>query len=677
MLEKFIQNNKAENIRKWLDTVDLSSADILKVERDIYAALVQGQKTQNWLATPIAPLAEPVDLNALVGDLFTGANKETYYQAARLDTFYTWLSETNNVLKAELESVEKAVMQATDDIQDISIVIGDENRNFYWVSDSFNNSIFVDRKETTCLVDTDYGMVTLGPLELTAITNFDPVIDREVTNGIPGANLYILNTGKRGQTKEPEPILENTDTRNFGSLFDLSPSTWFEVERNFIPPVQKVKMEFGRAYTYSESGEEKNVKEITANLDWRAVIEWPDGWVDTGTDGKGIELVEWRNLDIESSVLGNSNSALSNANNPNVRLAFDLVLKESTTLSAIKLLPFTREDSSPIKVESIEVIADGNSILVAKDMELGTNRSTSRLQREILRRTGVQITGSLYSIPTDRNISKVRIVLSSAPAPTKNGFAHIFQDVLTSYRTERQHVFWRSVNKWKQWGRVPYSQNVPKVTSSNSRPAIVGSLMNTATAVYTAGKAFTEGSAALVAAGGKAIGGTLGAVGTWLGKAVPVIGAILALDQLVGGFFSINKSSAVEEARVGYDIFKGHRAAIGLRDITLVKTIYEPQSLIQSIKREFPGSVTKIGLFVDEEIPEHWGPGDWITYFVSTDGVNWSSIPKLIDSTLDKSLSLTEPTRTVYFRAILKGNPGDPGHSPKLKHYSLQGLPAS
>lgn len=694
MLEKFIQNNKAENIRKWLDTVDLESADILQVEREIYAALAKSNRKSSWLSVPVAPLAEPVDLNALVGDLFNGAQEEIKSHAIRLDDYYQLLSDINNTLKSELDSVEKIVIQATDDIQDISIVVGDENRNFFWVSDSFNSNSYVDASVSTCLVDTDYGLTTLGPTQLEAITAYEASIDREVTNGIPGSNLYIINSGKFGLVdKEPEPILEKTDTRNFGSLFDLDQSSWFEVERNFIPQKQKVKIQ-GRAYLFSESGEEKDIKEITSNYDWRAVIDWPDGYQDGGPDGKGRELVEWRNLETENSVAFSSAStaALDNKNiDPTVKLAFNLSLNSPTALSSIKILPFLREDSSPIIIDTLEITADGSNILVAKDLELGSNKSTTKLQREILRRTGVQLTGSLLSFPTDRAISNIRVVLSSKPAPVKLGFAHIFQDILTEYRTERNHVLWRSVNKWKEWSRRPFNQNVPKITSSYTKPGIVGSLMGVANSAYILGKVFNSvqtdrNTSAISNAAGSIggvvsalnaakIGGTLGSIGSWLGKAVPVVGAILALDQLVGGFFSIDKSSQVLEGRVGYDVFKGYRSAIGIRDLTLIKTKYASESIVQSVRREFPGLVNKIGLFVDDLIPEHWGPGDWITYFLSTDGITWKSVPKLTDSTLEKSLVLIEPTKSIFFKAVLKGNNADPYHSPQLKHYAIQGLP--
>jgi hypothetical protein len=270
--------------------------------------------------------------------------------------------------------------------------------------------------------------------------------------------------------------------------------------------------------------------------------------------------------------------------------------------------------------------------------------------------------------------------------------------VFTEHRTERNHVFFRSVNKWKEWSRHPYNETVPTITSSNSRPGIVGTLLNLGTNAYAVGSIFSQTQQDLnansiaknvaaskggvfntlgaVSAGINAakIGGTIGSVGTWLGAQLPIIGAVLALDQLVGGFFSVKKSTNVLESRVGFDVFRGHRSAVALRDISLLKTTYTPESFIQSVKRVFPGPVTKVGLFVDEYVPDYWGPGEWLTYFVSTNGVDWQSIPKLTDTTIEKSLVLKEPTTTIFFKAVLKGNINDIYHSPQLRHYSLQGL---
>ncbi len=667
MLDKFIKSNKAEKVRKSLDLVDFSSADILETERDIFAALVRSQRPNNWTATPVAPLAEPVDLTALVGDLLNESRDEIKYHVGRVDNIYLLLSDLNNTLKSEVESVERQVTQASDDIQDISLVIGDENISYFWISDSFNNNSFVDPDRTTCLVDTDYGMTTLSPINFEVISTFSAQIDQNETLGVPGANLVILNEGKHGlQDQEPLPILESTETRNFGAIFDSDPNTWFEIERNFIPQKQKL-MRQGRAFVSSEAGIETDVKEATKDLDWKVIVEWPNGLLDGGADGKGKEIAEFRNLDLENPL---------NQQNPNVHLVFDIVLDSPSQISSLRLLPFQRETGT-INVDSIRVLVGDVWVDVVRDVQLGSNRSTTRLQREILRRTGVQTTGSIYAIPTDREISRIRVSLSAQPQAPKYGFGHLFQDVQTEYRTERNHGLWRTVNKWREWGRIPINKEVPRLKSSNDRPKLVGTLINSAGAIGVLGRVYKNLTApAALGGAGLNLTGSLGAVGAWLGKAVPIVGAILALDQLVGGLFSVKKSEKVRNVKQGYDVFKGYRAAIALRDLTILKTQYVAESVIQSVKREFAAPVSKVGLFVDEYVPESWGPGDWITYYVSVDGTNWVPMPKLTDTTLEKSLVLDTPTSTLFFKAILKGNPDDIYHSPALRHYSLQGLPA-
>ncbi len=99
----------------------------------------------------------------------------------------------NNMLKSEAESVDKVVTDATDAVQDLSVITAKENTNFYWISDSFNNNLFVDKSSTTILVDTDYGQVKLTPVTLEVINDFEISVDRENSRGIPGCNLLILN----------------------------------------------------------------------------------------------------------------------------------------------------------------------------------------------------------------------------------------------------------------------------------------------------------------------------------------------------------------------------------------------------------------------------------------------------------------------------------------------------
>lgn len=696
MLDKNNNPNDIETIQTWLDTVDTSSADVLSIERDIFHALTRSQRKNAWTGGTIAPLAEPVNLDELVGDLFRDGSAEMFKQAKQLDLLYKNLSDLNNLLKTEMETVEKNLMEATDTIQSISLVVGDENRNFYWVSDSFNNNIYVDKTVSTCLVDTDYGSVTLGVKDLATLNNYILNIDTTATNGIPGCNLLVLSKSV-GSTSTP--ILEQSNTKDLSNLNDQDPSSWFEVERNFIAQKQKLKLA-GRDYIYSEAGSEMDVKEVTLDLDWKVTVEWPDGKIENGPDGKGKSLAEWVNLD--SLSLSNVFTGGDYA----VKLVLEAEF-DPQPISFIKLLPLLRYDEQ-ITVDSIQVLVEDVWLPIVKDIQLGTNKSTTKIQREILRRTGAQTTGSIFNVPTNRNITKVRISLSSLPIKVPYGFGHPYRDVETAFRTERNHGLWRTVSKHTKWGRVAISAEVPKITSSNNRNGLLGTILNLSSTLYSAGNIFNSVQQnmyanALANAPGSAltapnaggiggiantamnvgniistakIGGTLGKIGGALNAAAPYLAGVMLLDQLVGGLFNVKKTAKVLSEISGYDIFNGYRAAIGIRDITFSRSAYFDQAIIQSTKRMFPGPVSKIGLFVDETIPESWGPGGWIAYQISVDGTNWLDAPQITDTTLDKSISLDTPTSVVYFRAIIRGNPNDPFSSPSLNHYSIQGLPS-
>jgi hypothetical protein len=394
-------------------------------------------------------------------------------------------------------------------------------------------------------------------------------------------------------------------------------------------------------------------------------------------------------------------------------LVFDLVLLQPQQISSIKILPFIR-GTSPINLKSVTAYVGDTPIAIASDVELGaTTRSTSLLQKEILRRTGASTTGSIFFIPTDQEITKFRIELFSTPEEAKYGLAHPFHEEYIERRSVRKYVVFSSVDKKKSWSRKPVNADPKEVISSARSPKILGSvaqslgLLSLLSQLFSTGQgkgtnagqavggavggglggalgtlgkvAQTAGNIGAISgainAGTKALGGALGGVGTFLGKAVPIIGGILTAVDLGKELFGFSRTFKTLDKKSGYDIFRGHRAGVALKDVTLQKIIYSGASTLVSTKRSFPGKVTKIGLFVEEQIPTAWGPGDWISYYLSTDGTNWISVPKITDVTLEKSFNLAEPTSDVYFMAVMKGNPEDPFHSPVIKHYVLQGLP--
>ena len=327
------QTNTANRLQKGLSEVDQNNADVLHVEQSIYRAIALANSDRRWTPRPIAPLAEPADLNALVGDDMNGATAEARFQAGRIDTLYISLNRVANTIKAQMDTVEKSVTDASTELQDVLQQSGAESKQYLWVADSFNNSTFVDNSKSTALVDTDYGMATLGLQDFRSIDNFSMGVDLSETRGIPGCNMLVLDEPFTGtDVKEPQVLTESADTLSLGNLTDSDPSTWFEIERNFVAPKQKLKM-FGRAWHYSEAGEEKDVWTALGGLDWDVFVQWGTLPVDQGIGDKGIPIAEWLDLDQELQA-GADPSKFA------VRLALEVVLDSPTQITALKLTPF-------------------------------------------------------------------------------------------------------------------------------------------------------------------------------------------------------------------------------------------------------------------------------------------------------------------------------------------------
>lgn len=731
MLANLNRNTEALNIRRWLRQVDLSDADILKTERDIYTAIIKSYRKRRWLARPIAPLAEPLNLDDLVGELTNGAREELVFQAGRIDNIYSTINDTNNLFKSELETVESLATRVSDSLRQIRLAAGDQNEQFYWITDSFNNTAYVDSAKTDALVDSDYGMVTLNPQGFESVNDFALNIDRQATKGFPGCNILVVNQVNVGNPNiEPSLSFESNNTSDIASIVDGDSSTWFEIERNFISPNQKMRMQ-GRAWVWSDAGQIKSVKEVTNDLDWKVYVQWPNTReLEKGVDSNGIPIAEFVDLNSESAVQRSPQFNTTKALNRTLagentdlaaRLALVVVFATPQPISILKLAPFMRNGAGqPINVETIKVLTSDTWLDVVNNTTLGFNRSTTNITTQILRRTGVQSNGSLYSIPTDRDIQAIRIILSSFPEEvTKTGLGHRFKDSEYEERSDRRHLFWNSADTWTEWSRSAFFTSPPVIICRDSRAKVSGTLQDPITkevaidpfapkvtadnkpfgglsgvtqgAQQAAGIAQWLSQAAIaskiggsigsIAAGaanaaGFATAGGAAGIGGFLAGAVPILGEIALASYIVGNSFTYKHTKTLLQETTGFDIFKGWRAAVGLRDLAVQRITYAGTSTLISIKRSFIGPVSLVGLLVDETIPESWGSGDWITYFVSTDGDNWTPIRKLTEITLDKSFAPPAPITDIYFKALIKGNQSDPFHSPSLNHYVLQGVPA-
>lgn len=708
MISKFLYNTQAQDIRRWLSEIDTSTADLTGIERQIFTALVRGQSHRAWAAEPIAPLAEPTDLQELVGDHLNGAQSEIRYQAQRTDNLYAWLNETNNALVAQLEGVEKLATEASNNIQDIVQVVSQDPQFYYWVSDTFNNSSVVDSRATTALIDTDHGMVLLNPISVELVQDLTIDVLPEETRGIPGSNLLIVDKGSAGgPEREPEPAFERANSGEFSHVVDNDPSTWFEVERNFIAPRQKLSR-FGRSFVHNPAGEEMDVRAVTGDLDWRAYVQWWNkSQPDTGADGKGVLLAEFK--DVEDPTLVRNQltvrqfgAADTQEDDNRARLGLRLTVGQPRPLSYINIVPFQREGQL-LTVDSLKVYAQGQEIELGRKIAASpTLTNVSLLNREVLRRTGAQTAGGMFAIPSNRDIDRIELRLSSGPVKTPYGLGHPFAEKLEHVRREQRVVFFSIVSHEDVWTRIPRDETPRQVRATFSRGSLLGSLPATLAQILGLGQNLfgqVQGAAQTANTAGQGIGGILtalnqaGAAAQWaagtqvlgtlgsqvlgaVGGALPVVGGLLAAGTLVQNLFGYNKEVSVLETRQAVDIFDGWRASVGLRGLSVMRTKFSALSQVQSVRLSFQGPVKKIGLFAEDFVPDNWGTGDWISYFLSVDGENWTQVAKITDVTLDGGLVLDQPTEDVYFRAVLRGNPLDPWTSPQLKHFALQGEPS-
>lgn len=678
---KYTSEQEVQKIRKWFRGVDLKNAFIPEVERQIYEALFGSVKQAPWSPAKIAPLAQPGNISELVSPNINGVNQEIFRVSVRTDSLYDWLSDFNNALKAEIETVERSVSVASDSIRDVAFINGDDISDFDWISDSFNTSAFVDKSASTVFVDTNYGMVGLLPEEYEKVGGFEVVLDNEANkNTFPGCNLLILDVPNVGNTNdEPKVTLETTNSRDLENMLDDDPLTWFEVERNFIPPEQKMVRK-GRAFVTDSSGTLQNVLGVTADYDWRVFVQWPGSQsADQGADGKGRYLAEFVTVDSVNEV--------DTKPDPNVnrdyqaRLVFDCILATPVELSAVRVAPFTRTGAPNISVNKILVTVEGlqEPILIVQDQQLTTTgASNTKIEKYIDRNTGSQSKGALYGIPTNRKVSKIRFEFSAKPYKVR--LAHPFGEVQQERRSERKYLFVSSVDREVFWQRVPVFQSPPQLISRAVKTGVTGSLLNTSsTNLPNVGNVSTDGSHdGPLSFLSDSVTSAAGSVG--LTTSNPFAAILLNVGtNLLGSLMNVGSFSrtfTVLDQKVGYDVFDGYRASIAIRDLSLEKVKYKSSGVLRSVKRSFPRRVSKIGLFVEEVVPEEWGTGNWIKYFISIDGVNWSPIEKLSGNNATGMYTPPSPVRDVYFQAVFTGNSSDPNRTAWLRNVALRGLPA-
>lgn len=707
MNDRLRQQAAVDRLLAGLSSENFTSAKILDRERELYRALSKVSNGAPWKYVPISPYAEPANLDELVGDMFRGASMEMQLHASRLDALYSRLASSRNALQAELEIAEVSASEAYELLSELSLEVTNDADQFVWVTESFNSFSGIDRNATTALVDTDFGVATLPAVSSTPLSDFEVTFLKDSSKGIPGANSLIVDVG-RPPTPEapPEPKLESPEVANFSRVFDGDPGSYFEFERVFVEPQQKVTRA-GRAFVHNPSGKSEDVVKITRDYDWRLYIGWPgeDG-LDYGPENKGIPWAEFKKA--ESTPVDDNRSAISlSARSPDSAvLSFDVSFNPPTEISTIRILPFLRH-GQPLFIDQIVIHSGDIQIPLAVQRVLGGRDLRTESSSVPVPDGSPQSSGALLRVPTDRAVDRISFQFSSPPVETRFGVAHPYREDLVERRSVRKFLFVSSVDRQKEWSRKPTTQEPRYIRSETKQPKILGSTADLATAAaiavalqgvfsalaaqqtakagasatvagaaaVTPGMQGVQAAATVATLGSAASALKLGKVATLLGKAAPVIGGVMVASEILKAGFGFKRTFTLLKSESGFDIFKAARAAVGLRSLDFSRDVYASEAVVTTGRKIFSRPVSKIGLVAEDFTPPEWGPGDWISYFISTDGANWTPMVKMTETTLDKSFTPPSPTNQVFIRAVIRGNPSDPMSRPEIRHIALQGLP--
>lgn len=670
--------------RRWIQEIDLSSAHILRVEAELYAALQRSLSRKRWVYWPIGELAEPVHLPNLIGDLLNGAWEEIVFQAGRVETLYRWLRDANNLAKADLDMVENTLSVASAAMSNLALKVDREVENFSWVLESFGSLANID-PSSTALVDVDSGYASLSPTDARVIDGVDVKLNRSETVGLPGANMLITSVSTVTGDREPVPMFEGNHSAVLGSVIDGSVSTWFEIERNFVKPKQRL-IRLGRALVYSDSGEEMDVLTATKGHDWKVTVIWPDGVVDAGTDGKGVNLAEF--IDFDASVEDTGHGASSTAQAELVRrsaarLSVSIVLPTPRPFSAVRITPLVRPGQL-VTIRKVSVLVGDLWMDIASNLPLSSvDLSSTMTIRHILKKTGLQSTGAIFFVPTDLPVREVKIVLESPPIRVGPKLAHPFKEVLSRIRTEKRFFGIRTVRKRDVWAREPVGAVITAAQSASRNP--FGDLGSAAVMASTIGT-LAEG---LVDLGsmrdglinfGRILGGqrgmkTISSLGNTFTQIGSFLSSVMLGGDIIKALFGSKKTITPLDERVAWDIFFGWRASVALREVALLDLQYSDASFLTTKRRSFDRPVRGVMLFAEETIPETWGSGGWITYMISTDGVNFHPIARSPDRSTGNIFWFDRSVEHVWLRVEFRGNPDDRSRSPILKHVILKGIP--
>lgn len=666
-----IPNKKdLEAIKAHLLSVDTNNADTSEILREYFNGITEKKPKP----VRINKLAEASNVEELVGDNLEYVYDRAIMMAKRLDRLTNDIAQTNNVISADLDALEGLVAQAKDAVQELTFAKSDEGTDFLWVGDSFNTNLFVNDKSTV-YVDTDRGEITLLPEEYLDVEGFSVVLDTDsliAQQALPGANLLINEFQTDQSNGNPTVLFDKANSNSYESLTDEDILTWFEVERVFIPKKQKL-VQKGKAWVSDSSGQLSDVLEKTSNLDWESEVVWPGL-----SSSVKVPIVQFLDPDKISKIESNPDYQ---DRDYGTTLNFQLLLDTPQELSSIVLTPYIRPGYPDLEVLRIEAELEGLSqpvpIVTSRSLTQ-TKATTDAITTSISKKSSEITEGVRFQIPSDRKVKALRFSIYGGPKSNEL-LAHPWIWVNIHRRSERNYGLFSSVDHEDIPKRLPIYEKPPILRADQKIDTISSAVFLSPTTQAPANGTVIgvdDKSGPLAGLTSAAQYGVSTIRTSNLGTSFLAGLANSLVDRVlnIGGF---SRDFTVTEQDSGFDVFEGARSNVCIRDLTLEKVSFSPDGVLYTREREFPAFVSSFGLFVEEEIPDNWGEGNWLEYYVKFDNNDeWIRIQPLRGQDVDQSLQFDQPVKKFQLQVRVNGNPQDSVHTPILKHYSAKGLPA-
>ena len=632
--------NQVEELKNALARGDIvSEVEILQRLTSILAQSSSSDKST--IQPPVMRLGDILMRDQLVGPM-RALERDLQLLKARLDKLEQTYTQFFNLCTAELQGLKSSASKLLEYYDSAVLDTAEGDPNVLWAFDGFRSLDKTDLTLTTANVDIDGGVLTLG---IESEENIAPqskvVVVPSSAVGVPGCNHLVgsINYGTNPDVNhEPEVALAPGSETALQpiNVLDGNPSTRFDWEVNIVPRNQKL-VKYGASYIADDSGKEEDIYKVTSGYGFTMFISWDGTNVDRGPGGKGFKTMYLSGND------GKDQDGKDIPTEATCELQF--LFDDVKSISAVKVLPGL-VSGGPVIVDRISVTTNGVDWIPITTAPTALTPEVNDLT--------VNYASRLVPIKTGGSTALFWISpVGSEGIVGVRGISMVLRHRYVGDSVLLAHKYYAQVDEVKVTKRIFLfrKSHIEKRITRQPGPEVVTSLYNTTTS------ALAKAAAGFVA---------FGPVGAILSQ-IPVIGDAFA--GVASLFY--NKKTEVLSSKMleAYDVFRGIRHAVSIKDVQLLSRRYKQNSVYVSKPFVFSEPVRSLTLSVLSNVPREFSSGQWLRYYVSVNGEDW------IECENDKTVSIS-PSKEVYVKIELSRPVDLPGFTPVVYNYSIAAVPA-